>query len=447
MPSGHSSSSHSSFGGGSFSSSPSFHSTSSHLYSSSSYHSHSNLSSSKPSSSHSKPQSNFEYEQDAKLTRQLHNRELHADDDIDINRALLYYYILNNNRRIAYYTNDYTDKKGVHYTRGYYDETTGKRYDNIIMDDTTNVVTCPYCQKRFLHEWDYDDYDEIDETDETKITATVECPFCNQDIVINEAVSGSNIRCVKKLTKEEGRRQFIRSIKSFGYGFVNSIPIILACIVGFGILIITMILTSTPIDGWLSDDTSSSAYTTNVSVPDVIYVEPLGRECSWDGENYYDSITDSYFWFNTDISPAQWQYWFEGISNEYGDYGWMEYDSNEQQWYIETYSGNWVRYQGDASILWHFEDAHQNPETMAQVTDASQFDYITVQDTVEYVSLTPNETYALTVRVVNDDTDETVAISQTTVTPTESDGSIVVDIDIPTNVENYRFVETISIIN
>jgi hypothetical protein len=88
---------------------------------------------------------------------------------------------------------------------------------------------------------------------------------------------------------------------------------------------------------------------------DSIYVEAIGRTCYLDGENYYDPETDCWFYFNEEAGV--WQYWYEGISSNYGDYGWMEYDEIEDQWYIEQSYGNWVElpdhYLDEYDYLWH----------------------------------------------------------------------------------------------
>ena len=90
-----------------------------------------------------------------------------------------------------------------------------------------------------------------------------------------------------------------------------------------------------------------------------IYIDEIGRTCYWDSEseNYYDAKTDCYFWYNREIDPPQWQYWYEGISSDYGDYGWMEYDASEDKWYIEESNENWVELPDsyDTSYLWHTE--------------------------------------------------------------------------------------------
>ena len=92
---------------------------------------------------------------------------------------------------------------------------------------------------------------------------------------------------------------------------------------------------------------------------DSIYAAPLERDVPWNSEYdaYYDKQTDCYFFMNTEVDPPIWQYWFEGISSDYGDYGWMEWDARERRWYIQTGSDNWIvlpeKY--DAGKLWHFD--------------------------------------------------------------------------------------------
>jgi hypothetical protein len=95
------------------------------------------------------------------------------------------------------------------------------------------------------------------------------------------------------------------------------------------------------------------------AVQDRYYVGSLGRYCEWDDkyECYYDAETDCYFWYNDTTKTHTWQYWYEGISSDYGDYGWMEWDSSEMQWYIEVSDGDWepLPEEYDRARLWHVE--------------------------------------------------------------------------------------------
>ena len=46
---------------------------------------------------------------------------------------------------------------------------------------------------------------------------------------------------------------------------------------------------------------------------------------------------------------------YEGISSDYGDYGWMEHDS--EGWWIEASEGNWIPLPSsyDSSGLWYID--------------------------------------------------------------------------------------------
>jgi hypothetical protein len=93
---------------------------------------------------------------------------------------------------------------------------------------------------------------------------------------------------------------------------------------------------------------------------DSIYVDEIDRTCYLDGDNYYDEVTQCWFWYNEERSV--WQYWYEGISSDYGDYGWMEYDYTSQKWYIETSKGNWEKLPSSYNTdhLWHFGQSQAN---------------------------------------------------------------------------------------
>lgn len=99
----------------------------------------------------------------------------------------------------------------------------------------------------------------------------------------------------------------------------------------------------------------------NKEINKQIYVSELGRNVSWSNEydSYYDPQTDCYFFLNTDVEPEVWQYWFEGISSDYGNYGWMEYDYEEKRWYIQIGMNSWSilpsKYNNNPN-LWHFKE-------------------------------------------------------------------------------------------
>jgi hypothetical protein len=94
-------------------------------------------------------------------------------------------------------------------------------------------------------------------------------------------------------------------------------------------------------------------------IHDKIYVPEIRRDCTYDAksDNYYDKETDCYFWLNNNVTPPVWQYWYEGISSDYGDYGWMEYDYDKKCWFVETEKGKWEELPSyyDTSKLWHMD--------------------------------------------------------------------------------------------
>ena len=93
------------------------------------------------------------------------------------------------------------------------------------------------------------------------------------------------------------------------------------------------------------------------NLSDSIYVAEIDRTCYRDGDmGYYDGETDCWFWYNEESKA--WQYWYEDISSDFGDYGWMEYDYSEDQWYIETGEDRWepLPFEYDTSELWHFNE-------------------------------------------------------------------------------------------
>ena len=75
-----------------------------------------------------------------------------------------------------------------------------------------------------------------------------------------------------------------------------------------------------------------------------------------DADSYCDPDTGYWLWYNENEQPAAWQYWIEGISSDYGDYGWMEHD--ETGWYIEVSNREWTALPGryDTSELWYLAD-------------------------------------------------------------------------------------------
>ena len=104
------------------------------------------------------------------------------------------------------------------------------------------------------------------------------------------------------------------------------------------------------------------------------------RELYWidADENYYDTDSELWAWYNTEVDPPLWQYWYEPISGDFGDCGWMEYEDGV--WFIEASPGDWIEVPEayDLSPLWHIEgdpapaEEDDTPEELGRQTDPEE---------------------------------------------------------------------------
>ncbi len=336
-PSGHSSSHHSSSHHSSHSSS---HHSSSHSssrsYSSSRSHSgssHSSHSSSHHSSYASPARSSYRSNTPVRRTRKSQpygwNNVSHGTIGHFYGAAHDY----------DYYPQGWTASDGQYFEEGYYDEN-GRHYDNMIMSGAETMLRCEYCGNHMVYKWKEGDVPVCD-----KCGAPLQIDITDK---AKESYSGN-------ASKDDG------SIKSV----ISRLPLmgkiaigLFVCSIALPFLIIFVGL----IAAGISNHSSGSSRYETESARNSIYVEEIGRICYLDGEDWYDSQTECWFYYNDSVSPYQWQYWYEGISSDYGDYGWMEYDMNEEAWYIETDNGNWVHLPADydTSKLWHMTDEYTN---------------------------------------------------------------------------------------
>lgn len=110
----------------------------------------------------------------------------------------------------------------------------------------------------------------------------------------------------------------------------------------------------------VEEETNLQIYGTEIYLDDVddnTYricrdIDLYAKRIRWDYgiRAYYDEESDCYLWYNTDVSPNVWQYWYEDIAGD-NYYGWMEF--YDDKWYIEISDTEWVEYTGDTSDLWH----------------------------------------------------------------------------------------------
>lgn len=267
----------------------------------------------------------------------------------------------------VFYPSAWTDEStGTSYESGYYDEN-GQYYPNV----------------SFAKNGQYEN-------------VVCHCAFCDQDTILNptaEDVSARNLHCPNCGAPMEIRSELdeYRSASDYSSAFSAQsrrksrkwiiplvILLILAGLVGYGRKLLrdeaarngtaagTQTGTQTESfriteDDYVSDvdlfgstlhlsASSDQGYTVSRSSAD--------KDLVWDqdAESYYDKSTDCWVWYNTEVDPAVWQYWYEGISSDFGDYGWMEHD--EDGWFIERSYGNWIELPDtyDAGRLWFIEE-------------------------------------------------------------------------------------------
>ena len=259
----------------------------------------------------------------------------------------------------VFYPNDWIDSEtGTSYQKGYYDEN-GNRYETLILKHNQkyeNVpLKCEFCGTTSVR----------DLTDDTE---TMTCDNCGANMIIDAilddaADTGSNYN-----TANIGKNGRMGVMAAMGIIFVICAIPVLALGVMFKV--------ANMLKSDYSTQSSSQKESRTISNVDIfgstLYLkegddgykladsEDYDKVLYWDYsyESYYDKGSDCYVWYNTDMSPNLWQYWYEDISSDYGDYGWMEYEDGE--WYIERGNEDWILLDTDkydTSELWHFDSA------------------------------------------------------------------------------------------
>ena len=262
----------------------------------------------------------------------------------------------------VFYPIAWTDSStGTSYQAGYYDED-GNRYDSVAFkngDSYDNVVChCPYCEQDTI----------LNLTSEQVASQSLQCPHCGGRMEIRSALDEETGKAVTaaqnaEVTAEKKKNKTLRWVIA-----------VLALMLSFRMC--TAEEKSPVQPEVLNNNTNvvqNNAAPTNPEVFGavinlarqsdgsyaVISNSSAGSDKSliWDAdaESYYDAETECWLWYNNEVSPPIWQYWYEGISSDYGDYGWMEYDAAEQSWYIESSGNNWIKLPAkyDTAGLWH----------------------------------------------------------------------------------------------
>lgn len=224
-----------------------------------------------------------------------------------------------------YCPSDWIGDNGIAYRAGYYDEK-GNYYRNIAVKNLSTMLTCDYCGNQMVYVWKEGD-----------VPCCSKCG-ANYHIDIVDKPMNETLNAVKMIWK---------------------IYAVLFAVL-MGILLVFQVLSMVFGAIFRNSDGAGSSHR---AMPSEVYVEEIGRTCYLNGENYFDPDTGCWFWWNDEIEPAQWQYWYEGISNEYEDYGWLEYDDYKQSWWIEMSEGAWGELDPDlydTSKMWHFKSAYVN---------------------------------------------------------------------------------------
>ncbi len=320
MPSGHSHSSHSS----------SSHSSHSHSSHSSSHSSHSSTS---HSSYNSTPRVRSRYNQptgyksiSGKRTKSCYCKQ----------------------HDYIYYPEDWYNDNGQFYREGYYDEN-GNYYKRVGFKNEENIVKCSFCDSLNKFVW--------------KEGVVLKCENCGANLefdIIDEKTD--------KTTPVVSNTKALKVIK-----FIFIVWLIMSIAPMLFISFIAAIFSKEDNAERFMNGVANSGAIERMSTimnsfddertislkKDSIYVEEIDRTLYLDGEDYYDSDSNCWVYFNREISPSQWQYWYNGISSDYGDYGWMEYDDRKEKWFIEVTDGKWEEVPStyNTSNLWHFDNA------------------------------------------------------------------------------------------
>ena len=253
---------------------------------------------------------------------------------------------------------------GTSYEKGYYDEN-GQRYENVSFEENgkyENVLChCPYCEQ-----------DSILNLDADKVQMhNLQCPNCGGPMEIRSQLDTRTDTAARatarNVTQMEPTRSKPKEKKRRG-------------------LIALIVLAALWLFGRFGGDAEEPAsYSSQNNATQQIYVlddadlwdevitltqtgdhaYSIGdeggyadKQLVWDSEadSYYDADSDCWLWYNTDVDPAIWQYWYEGISSDFGDFGWMEHD--DTGWYVEASAGNWIALPDtyDTDSLWYIID-------------------------------------------------------------------------------------------
>lgn len=340
MPSRHSGSSHSSSRSSfsssssrsSFSSGPSSHSTSSHSSWSNSFSSSRNSNSRNRRNSYNASYNNFRVISRPRYNQPYYNWLWYWTRP----RPTIYYCV---NHNYTYHPEDWTfgDKK---YYAGYYDEN-GTYYKKkpFIEKKSGRIYTkCPNCET--VKDYAYMDFEELED-----------CPNCGTRMQILNDDDDIFIK------EEEYETIWDKVVKVLIYILLGA----LIC----GVLYLPYRMLK-KFSNAIFTAPQSSVVVEKPKIGSVIYLKKSGNNYrlttsnSFDkvlekdlDDNFYDNATGLYLYYSEQFGV--WQYWYEPISGNFGDYGWLEHDPDG--WWIEVDKDNWIKVPSnfDTSNLWYIE--------------------------------------------------------------------------------------------
>lgn len=269
----------------------------------------------------------------------------------------------------AYYPSAWTCD-GQTYQAGYYDEN-GTYYQNVQVENATEDLpvdlVCEYCGTVYKYKWTEG---KAPSCENCGAPLTVAAPHTDTVVSDNSAAArsmgGTSWNPDQTATQNTKRKGCLRGV------LIGLLVLLLptactACLdsgdtgyqepsgyvseytqQGNDGLVITEGSTSQFNDTLYLTQTGDGIWEIGESGEKVLYY-------SAEDDAWYDEATGEWLWCNTDVTPEVWQYWIEGASEQFGNYGWMECEGDT--WYVEVSYGNWEVYTGDTSGFWHIRNS------------------------------------------------------------------------------------------
>ena len=276
------------------------------------------------------------------------------------------------NHDYMYVNESWTDEKtGVAYRKGYYDEN-GTYYDADAIafkkpDGSYEAhYVCEYCGTELEANWKEGFYPacknccaEMNKTpvyiDEIVNIDNTDTAYSNADTSYNNSDS--------PVKESPAKKMLIRMLIIF------MAPIIMMSVMS--VVMRQMVWNSYMETEWVEETEPAQETEINLEIyGSDIYLDEISpniyrictgqdeyeKHITWDygARSYYDYDSNCYLWYNTDVSPNLWHYWYDDISGD-NYYGWMECEGDV--WYIEVSDTEWEQYEGDTSKLWHIENS------------------------------------------------------------------------------------------